>query len=115
MVVVATNTPYRGGGGAQPALKRVPHRVPKPLEQSFRHVSRFGPHGLLIPIRCPTIITVRGGGPQVCLTLLKQVGDGTFSIPPPPAMGYSCVCTTTTGTVRHKAEVQSKSQRKALQ
>ena len=32
--------------------------------------------------------------------------------PPPPAMGYRCVCTT--GTVRHKAEVQSKSQRGKL-
>ena len=30
----------------------------------------------------------------------------------PPAMGYGCVCTT--GTVRHKAEVQSKSQREKL-
>ena len=29
-----------------------------------------------------------------------------------PAMGYGCVCTT--GTVRHKAEVQSKSQREKL-
>ena len=29
-----------------------------------------------------------------------------------PAMGYRCVCTT--GTVRHKAEVQSKSQREKL-
>ena len=30
----------------------------------------------------------------------------------PPAMGHGCVCTT--GTVRHKAEVQSKSQREKL-
>ena len=29
-----------------------------------------------------------------------------------PAMGYGCACTT--GTVRHKAEVQSKSQREKL-
>ena len=32
--------------------------------------------------------------------------------PPPSATGYRCVCTT--GTVWHKAEVQSKSQREKL-
>ena len=30
----------------------------------------------------------------------------------PPTMGYGCVCTT--GTARHKAEMQSKSQREKL-
>ena len=32
--------------------------------------------------------------------------------PPPSAMGYKCVCTT--GTVWHKVEVQSNSQREKL-
>ena len=61
MVVVAAHTPCQGGWGvqhrktssAQPAPKRLPHGVPKPVEQSFRHVSRFGPHGVLIPVWYP--------------------------------------------------------------
>ena len=36
----------------------------------------------------------------------------SLPLPPPPAMGYRCVCTT--GTAQHKAEVQSKSRRKKL-
>ena len=64
MVVVAAHTPCRGGEGAlstkvtssaRPAPNRVPHRVPKPADDSFRHVSRFEPHGLLIPVRCPSV------------------------------------------------------------
>ena len=56
--------PGGGGGGgvehketssAGPAPKRVPHRVPKPVEHSFRHVSQFEPHGVLIPVRCPSV------------------------------------------------------------
>ena len=49
--------PLPGGGGrgiehiqtssARPEPKRVPHKVPKPAEQSFQHVSQFEPHGAL--------------------------------------------------------------------
>ena len=76
--------PARGGWGehretslARPALNRVSHRVPKPGEPLFRHVSRFEPHRVLIPVSCPT------GGLQVCLPLPKEVGDRKFSIPLP--------------------------------
>ena len=40
---------------ARPAPKRVPDRVPKPVEHWFQHVSRFEPHGVLIPVRGPSV------------------------------------------------------------
>ena len=43
---------------------------------------------------------------------LKQDRVCGLLVPPPPSMGHRCVCTT--GTVRHKAEVHSKSQRAKL-
>ena len=75
MVVVAVHTPCRGGGvvehtetsSARPAPKRVPHRVPKPVEHSFRHVLRFEPQGVLIPVRCPSVL------PLVLFALLLSI------------------------------------------
>ena len=49
--------------------------------------------------------------PLVGRTSRKELPSGPHSARP-PAVGYGCVCTT--GTVRHKAEVQSKSQREKL-
>ena len=62
-----------------------------------------------------------GGGDKAsllgCLPLAAPIGlwvggGGICCEPLPCAMGYRCVCTI--GTVQHKAEVQSKSQREKL-
>ena len=56
--------------------------MPNPTKHSFRHVSRFEPHGVLIP---------RGDGLQVCLPLPKEVGDHKFLIPLPSHKLYLCL------------------------
>ena len=48
---VSTRFAYRTSRGIN--SRKVAHRVTNPMKHSFRHVSRFEPHGVLIPVRCP--------------------------------------------------------------
>ena len=75
-----------------------------------RHHSCFTPSGHSLP-------TQTGGTHQHEALATTGVVNKTGLLvslgrPPPPAKGYRCVCTT--GTIQHKAEVQSKSRRKKL-
>ena len=48
---VSTRFAFRTSRGIDSC--KVAHRLPNPMKHSFRHVSRFEPHGVLIPERCP--------------------------------------------------------------
>ena len=72
MVVVATHTPCRGGGGAWtislrrgPTHKRMSHSVPNLGMRTFRHVLRFGAplHGVPNPTMRSFRVVLRFGAP----------------------------------------------------